>query len=83
MPRITIGPSWPFTFALVLIVGGILYISIQGMIRLHQLKAAWYFTAIGIAIVLFGLTCFFMTLLGDPGIPKEVYNRKARPNALH
>jgi len=29
--------------------------------------------------VVFGLWAFFMTLLGDPGIPKEIYLMKAHP----
>ena len=35
---------------------------------------------VGFSLIGFGLFSFFKTLLGDPGIPKEVYNMKIDPS---
>ncbi len=39
----------------------------------------WYYSFGGVITVLFGLWAFFMTFLGDPGIPHEIYHMKAHP----
>ena len=41
--------------------------------------AEWYWIFGGILSVLFGLLSFFLTFLGDPGIPQEIYHMKAHP----
>jgi len=45
------------------------------------MKASWYYIVIGAIVMLSGLSSFFLCLLGDPGIPEEVYKIKARPYA--
>ena len=80
-PRLTIGPNWGFTIVLAIMVAGILHVSISGMIGLVKNDAAWYYQLVGVLIIFFGLAMFFMTLLGDPGIPDEIYHMRARPYA--
>ena len=79
-PRATIGPNWGFTIVLFCLVGGILHICIKGMINLVYCEAAWYWLAIGATSITGGLIAFTLTLLGDPGIPAEVYENHAKPN---
>lgn len=79
IPRITIGPNWCFSILLFLIVGCVLYTSTVSLANMIKRGAAWYWILLGIFLIIFGLFCFFKTLLGDPGIPKEVYEHYARP----
>lgn len=44
-------------------------------------QASWYFLAFGFSFIVIGLFAFLRTLLGDPGIPKEIYDAQARPFA--
>ena len=81
MPRITIGPNWGFTIVLSLLIFATLFISLSGMYNLYALGANWIYLVIGAFVIVFGLSCFFMCLLGDPGIPDEVYKLKAHPYA--
>mmetsp|Transcript_15186 Transcript_15186/g.19232 ORF Transcript_15186/g.19232 Transcript_15186/m.19232 type:complete len:223 (-) Transcript_15186:82-750(-) len=80
-PRITIGPNWGFTIFLGALVSGCLYISVIALISMGEKGAAWYWMLIGSLIIIFGVGSFFMTFLGDPGIPEEVYQSYARPYA--
>ena len=80
-PRLTIGPNWGFTIGLGLLVSGALYVSVTAMIGMYKAGAEWYYQLGGAAIVVFGLSAFFRTFLGDPGIPAEIYRDRARPMA--
>lgn len=81
VPRITIGPNWHFTICLALLVLGSLLVSLQGLQKLYELDASWYYILGGVVVILSGLSFFFLCLLSDPGIPDEVYRIKARPYA--
>ena len=48
---------------------------------MYMLDADLIYLVLGALIIVSGLFCFFKTLLGDPGIPDEVYKLKARPYA--
>jgi hypothetical protein len=80
-PRLTIGPNWGFTIILLAIVGGTLYTSTNALIGMWKKRAAWYFIVLGFTFIVLGIFAFLKTLLGDPGIPKEIYYRMARPFA--
>lgn len=43
VPRVTIGPNWGFTIVLSLLVSLVLYISLNGMVNLNKIHAAWYY----------------------------------------
>ena len=78
-PRVTIGPNWGFSIGLIGLVAGILYICLKGLINIYNRNAAWYWLLIGTILILFGLACVLRTLLGDPGIPTEIYRLHAEP----
>ena len=80
-PRITIGPNWGFTIGLGFLVSGALYVSITGLIGMIKAQAAWYYILGGVTSITLGLAAFFACLLGDPGIPAEIYYQRARPLA--
>jgi len=48
---------------------------------MYRKEAEWYYLILGLVIILVGLWSFLQTFLGDPGIPAEIYRRKARPFA--
>ena len=78
-PLITIGPNWGFTIFLCCLVCGSLYTSISGLDGMIEHNAPWPYIVLGTLVIAGGLLTFFKTLLGDPGIPAEVYIKKARP----
>lgn len=80
VPRLTIGPNWMFTFLLGAIVLAVLYLSTTSLYKMIVMGAEWYFIIIGFSLIVFGLWAFFATLLGDPGIPAEIYEARAHPN---
>ena len=80
-PRITIGPNWYFTICLGFLVCATLWISLNGMVGLYEKEASWVYLLGGALVICSGLFFFFACLLGDPGIPEEVYKLKARPYA--
>lgn len=49
-------------------------------INMAKRGASWPYLLLGGLIIFIGIGSFFATLLGDPGIPKEVYRNMARPN---
>ena len=48
---------------------------------MYKSNAPWFYLVIGAILIVFGLGSFFMTLCADPGIPSDVYYRRARPFA--
>lgn len=80
VPRLTIGPNWGFTFVLGAMVSAVLYLSTTGMYKMIKMGAATHYLVIGFCLIAFGLWAFFATLLGDPGIPAEIYEARAHPN---
>ena len=80
-PRITIGPNWYFTIALGILVLGSLWVSLNGMLSMYEKDASWVYLLGGAVVICSGLFFFFKCLLGDPGIPEEIYKKKARPYA--
>lgn len=80
IPRITIGPNWGFTIVLGVLVCGTFYITTSGLINMYKRNAAWHWLIIGAFLIISGISSFFLTLLGDPGIPPKVYWYHARPH---
>ena len=80
-PRVTIGPNWGFSCALVALATGVTWLCLKGMVNLYNRHAAWYWLVIGATTIVMGLACVLRTLLGDPGIPPEVYRLHARPGS--
>ena len=80
-PRVTIGPNWGFSCALVVLATGVTWVCLKGMVNLYNRHAAWYWLVIGATTIIVGLACVLRTLLGDPGIPAEVYRLHARPGS--
>lgn len=80
VPRLTIGPNWGFTCLLVAMVSAVFYLSASAQYKMIKMDAEWYYLLIGFCLIGFGLWAFLSTLLGDPGIPPEVYDARAHPN---
>lgn len=80
-PRVTIGPNWGFSCALVALATGVTWVCLKGMVNLYNRDAAWYWLVIGATTIVVGVACVLRTLLGDPGIPAEVYRLHARPGS--
>ena len=80
-PRITIGPSWGFSFFLGGIVIAVLWLDISAIVKMFENDSSWAVKLGAFAVMGFGLTSFFMTFLGNPGIPEEVYKYKAMNRA--
>lgn len=82
MPRIYIGPQWYCTILLVITVLFMLYLTIGGMVRYAHYKSYVWLTG-GALIFLFAIYTFTMTILMDPGIPRDVLEMKTLPNERH
>lgn len=78
-PRITIGPNWGFTICLASLVAASLHVTLSALINMGQSGVSWPFLFIGSVIILAGIGSFCRTLMGDPGIPNEIYNKRAHP----
>ena len=78
-PRVTIGPNWGFSSVLISLVIGITWVCLKGWFNLYSHNAAWYWLVIGALTITIGLYCVLRTLLGDPGIPEEIYRLHAEP----
>ena len=75
VPRIIIGPHWPFTICLLVSVIFIVFLNAKACYEVVKYGESWIWVAIDAAIVLVGLLSFFYTLLANPGIPEEIFRR--------
>ena len=81
VPRITIGPSWPFAIVLVLYAVFLTVVHIKAFSELLRLAAlGYYIVGVGLMLYSLGMWGLFYTFLGDPGIPEEIFLRYSDPS---
>ena len=70
VPRIFIGPTWQFAIPVVGLVILLAYLVIS--ILYFMDRTSMILRVIGLMLAMLGLYFYAVTLLGDPGIPKDL-----------
>ncbi|CDW82846.1 probable palmitoyltransferase zdhhc23 [Stylonychia lemnae] len=73
-PRITIGPTWMFAVPVFIAALVMLFCFIQGLLYMN--KIGMILKSIAFVMIGFNLQSYFYTLLGNQGLPKELFIRQ-------
>ena len=79
VPRVTIGPNWPFATVLLVYAVVLTYMHIKAFYALYTMNAGWYIIAVGTILFSLGIWGLIHTFFGDPGIPEEIFLRYSDP----
>jgi len=80
VPRVTIGPSWPFAIVLLVYAAFLSVVHFRAFSALIGLNAGWYIVAVGTLLYSIGMWGLLHTFFGDPGIPEEIFLRYSDPS---
>ena len=76
VPRITVGPNWKCSAYLFFMLA--VFVSIHSGIlqELTKLNGPLWVLLVGYSMLTTGVASFFYTLLGDSGIPEQIFTHK-------
>ena len=79
VPRVFIGPNWPFATVLLIYAIMLTYMHLKAFLELHSMHASWYIIVVGTILYSIGIWGLLHTFFGDPGIPEEIFIRYSDP----
>ena len=79
VPRVTIGPNWPFAIVLLIYAVMITFMHYRAFQSLWEFHAGWYIIMVGVILYSIGIWGLLHTFFGDPGIPEEIFIRYSDP----
>ena len=79
VPRVFIGPNWPFATVLLIYAIMLTYMHLKAFLELHAMHASWYIIVVGTMLYSIGIWGLLHTFFGDPGIPEEIFIRYSDP----
>ena len=80
VPRVTIGPSWPFAIVLLVYATFLTVVHFKAFKALILLHAGYYIVGVGTLLYSLGIWGLLHTFFGDPGIPEEIFLRYSDPS---